>query len=136
MKSRSIKLVPAIALVGLFSLFVLRLQADILAQTPEPAGDVPEFRQPMGMNLSPYAPDGEPIDDEVVSDLENLGVKWMRFEFRAKGTPPDIPYDDYHLAVDNLAARGVEVLGLIDYTTLPLPKEEWSTTDYRDEFAN
>jgi len=64
---------PAIALAGLFSLFVLRLQAEILAQTPEPAGDVPESRQPMGMNLSPYAPDGEPIDDEVVSDLENLG---------------------------------------------------------------
>ena len=136
MESRSIKLVPAIALVGLFSLFVLRLQADILAQTLEPDRDVPESRQPMGMNLSPYAPDGAPINDEVVSDLENLGVKWMRFEFRAKGTPSDIPYDDYHLAVDNLAARGVEVLGLIDYTTLPLPKEEWSTTDYRDEFVS
>ncbi len=137
MTSRSIGLLPAIALVGLVSLLVLRVQADILAQTPEPARDVPESRQPMGMNLSPFGPDGKPIDDVIVSDLENLGVKWMRFEFRAEGTPPDttIPIDDYHLAVDNLAARGIEVLGLIDYTTLPRSQEEWSTTDYREEFV-
>ena len=139
MMKRGIRLVPVIALVAVASLIVAQLQAGILAQAPEARGDVPESRQAMGMNLSPYRMDREtpePIDEPIVSDLENLGVKWMRFEFRAKGTPPDVPRADYHVAADNLAAHGIEALGLIDYTTLPLPKEEWSTTAYREAFVS
>ena len=112
----------------------------ILAQTPEPARDVPESRQSMGINLSPYRMEavGVPIDEQIVGDLENLGAKWMRFEFRAKGTVPNtyIPVEDYTVAADNLAAHGIEILGLIDYTTLPWAKETWSTTDYREKFIS
>lgn len=136
---KGIKPVLIVGLVAAASVFVLQLRADILAQAPEPIADVPESRQAMGMNLSPYRMDIEepvPIDEPIVSDLENLGVKWMRFEFRATGTPPSVPRADYHVAVNNLAAHSVEVLGLIDYTTLPLPKEAWSTTDYREAFVS
>ncbi len=127
-------------LIAVASVFALLLQVDLLAQTPGPIGDVPESRQSMGINLPPYRMDEEdvPIDEEIVGDLERLGAKWMRFEFRAKGTLPDtyIPIDDYAVAASNLAAHGIEVLGLIDYTTLPWPKETWSTTAYRDEFVS
>ncbi|MFN2245311.1 MAG: hypothetical protein ACK2U2_23680 [Anaerolineae bacterium] len=136
MMRKGIRLVQVITLVAAASMIVLKLQASILAQASEPIGDVPESRQAMGMNLSPYREGGVPIDEPIVSDLENLGVKWMRFEFRAKGTPPSIPLADYTVAVNNLAAHGVEALGLIDYTTLPRPKEEWPTTDYREAFVS
>ena len=129
-----------IGLAAALLIAILSLQAEILAQRLEPSGDVPESRQPMGLNLPPYRMDtpGVPIDEQIVGDLENLGAKWMRFEFRAKGTVPDtyIPVDDYHIAADNLAAHGIEILGLIDYTTLPWPKETWSTTEYREAFVS
>ena len=132
------KLAGIICLVAVLSVWILYLQAEIRAQTPELSGDVPESRQSMGINLPPYRMDtpGVPIDEQIVGDLENLGAKWMRFEFRAKGDPPDVPVDDYHVAANNLAAHGIEVLGLIDYTTLPLPKNEWSTTAYREAFVS
>ena len=138
MRNQGIRFAPIIAAASLAFLFMLRLQAEISAKIPDPIREVPDSRQPMGMNLSPYKPEGDPIDDQIVSDLENLGVKWMRFEFRSEGTVPDttIPVEDYHLAIDRLAAHGVEVLGLIDYTTLPWPKEVWSTTHYREEFVS
>jgi hypothetical protein len=77
-----------------------------------------------------------PLDGQIADDLENLGVKWVRFEFRAKGDPPDIPVTDYHAVVDRLAARGIEVLGLLDYATVPRPRESWSQSAYRDEFVH
>ncbi|MFN2220894.1 MAG: hypothetical protein ACK2UA_19955, partial [Anaerolineae bacterium] len=83
MMRKGIRLVQVITLVAAASMIVLKLQASILAQASEPIGDVPESRQAMGMNLSPYREGGVPIDEPIVSDLENLGVKWMRFEFRA-----------------------------------------------------
>ena len=134
----SAKLVLILGSMVVLSVWVLNLQAEILAQTPEPARNVPESRQPMGLNLSPYREGGVPIDEQIVGDLENLGVKWMRFEFRTKGTPPNtyIPVEDYTVAAENLAAHGIEVLGLIDYTTLPWPKADWSTTDYREKFVS
>ena len=129
-----------IGLVAVLSVSILYLQAEIRAQTPVPAGDVPESRQSMGLNLPPYRMDtpGVPIDEQIVGDLENLGAKWMRFEFRAKGDLPNtyIPWADYHTAADNLTAHGIEALGLIDYTTLPWPKETWSSTDYREKFIS
>ena len=132
------KLAPVVGLVVTLAVLVLYLQAEIRAQSPEPPRDVPESRQSMGINLSPYRMDtpGVPIDEQIVGDLENLGAKWMRFEFRAKGNPPEIPFDDYDVAVDNLAAHGVEALGLIDYTTLPWTKDTWSTTTYREAFVS
>jgi len=137
---RNVKLALAAGFVAALSVLVLYLQAEIQAQTLAPAGDVPESRQAMGINLPPYRMDtpGVPIDEQIVGDLENLGAKWMRFEFRAKGSVPNtyIPYADYHTAADNLAARGIEALGLIDYTTLPWSKATWSTTAYREAFVS
>jgi hypothetical protein len=134
------KLAPVFALIAALLVVILLIQLEIQAQTPEPAGDVPESRQSMGINLPPYRMDtpGVPIDEQIVGDLEHLGAKWMRFEFRAKGSLPNtyIPYTDYHLAADNLAARGIEALGLIDYTTLPWSKDTWSTTAYREAFVS
>ncbi len=53
---------------------------------------VPEARRAMGINLPAYRMDqpGVPINDPIVDDLEALGAKWMRFAFRAKGSPPAI----------------------------------------------
>ena len=135
---RKTKLAPVVGLVAALAVLVLYVQAEIQAQVPAPAGDVPESRQSMGLNLPPYRMDtpGVPIDEQIVGDLENLGAKWMRFEFRAKGNPPEIPVDDYDVAVDNLAAHGIEALGLIDYTTLPWTKDTWSTTTYREAFVS
>ena len=134
------KLAPVVGLVATLVVSVLYLQAEIRAQSPEPPRDVPESRQSMGINLPPYRMDtpGVPIDDLIVGDLENLGAKWMRFEFRAKGSVPNttIPFADYAEALDSLAAHGIEALGLIDYTTLPWPKETWSTTAYREAFVS
>ncbi len=132
------KLAPVFALIAALLVVILLIQLEIQAQTPEPAGDVPESRQSMGINLPPYRMDtpGVPIDEQIVGDLENLGAKWMRFEFRAQGDPPEIPFDDYNIAVDNLAAHGIEALGLIDYTTLPWSKDTWSTTAYREAFVS
>jgi hypothetical protein len=125
-------------LIAMASFLIPLLQANLLAQTPEPVRDVPESRQSMGINLPAYRMDepGVPIDDQIVADLENLGAKWMRFEFRARGTPPEIPFEDYRIAAENLAAHGIEILGLVDYTTLPWPREVWSTVEYRDAFVS
>lgn len=135
--NKGVRLALLIALMAGALALVVHLQANVLAQVPSLATEDPESRQAMGINLPPYRMDaaGVPIDEQIVSDLENLGAGWMRFEFRARGTPPSIPFEDYEVAVDNLAAHGIEALGLIDYTTLPEPKESWSTTDYRDEFV-
>jgi hypothetical protein len=137
---KGLRPVLIIAFIAIASGSVLWLQAEILAQEARSASVVPESREAMGINLPPYRMDaaGVPIDEQIVGDLENLGAKWMRFEFRAKGTVPNtyIPVEDYHVAADNLAAHGIEVLGLIDYTTLPWPKETWSTTAYRDQFVS
>ena len=134
------KLAPVVALVAALAMLVLYLQAEIRAESPEPHRDVPESRQSMGINLPPYRMDtpGVPIDEQIVGDLETLGAKWMRFEFRAKGSVPNttIPFADYAEALDNLAAHGIEALGLIDYTTLPWSKETWSTTAYREAFVS
>lgn len=110
-----------------------------LAQSSAISTGVPESRQPMGINLPPYrgdVPGATPIHDQIVDDLENLGAKWMRFEFRARGNPPTIPIDDYHTVLDRLRARGINALGLIDYTTVPRPQAEWSLTSYREAFVS
>jgi hypothetical protein len=97
---------------------------------------VTESRQPMGMNLPPYRMDtGQPIDEFIIGNLAQLGVKWMRFEFRAKGNPPLIPIDNYRQSIALLREHGLHVLGLVDYTTVPAPQSTWSTTQYRDQFA-
>jgi hypothetical protein len=116
----------------------LLLFTDSLAQMPRPVRGVPESRQAMGMNLPPYRMDipGVPIDQQIIGDLERLGVKWVRFEFRAKGNPPVLPVADYHTAVDRLRAHDIEVLGLVDYTTVPAPQDAWGATEYRDRFIS
>ncbi len=109
-----------------------------LAQAAVDIAEVPESRQPMGLNLPPYRMDapGVPLDDQIVDDLESLGVKWVRFEFQAAGNPPAVPVADYHVVVDRLDARGIEVLGLLDYATVPRPREQWGETAFRDEFVH
>lgn len=99
---------------------------------------VPEARRAMGINLPAYRMDqpGVPINDPIVDDLEALGAKWMRFEFRAKGSPPAIPIDDYHTVVDRLRARGIQALGLLDYATVPRPRETWGQSEYREAFVS
>jgi hypothetical protein len=95
----------------------------------------------MGINLPAYRMDSPPgtpipIDDQIVDDLNALGVKWMRVEMRARGNPPTIPIADYHTVLDRLAARNVQTLGLLDYTTVPWPRPSWSTTEFREEFVH
>jgi hypothetical protein len=108
-----------------------------LAQARRAPEVVPESRQAMGMNLPPRRMDtGQPIDEFIVGNLERLGVKWMRFEFRAGGDPPQIPIADYHQSMDLLREHGIEVLGLVDYTTVPAPQSTWGTTEYREQFAS
>jgi hypothetical protein len=109
-----------------------------IAQASDSIGEVPDSRQPMGLNLPPYRMDapGVPLDAEIVDDLEMLGVKWVRLEFQATGSPPAVPITDYQTVVDRLDARGIDVLGLLDYTTVPRPQDSWSQTTYRDEFIH
>jgi hypothetical protein len=123
----------AVAVVGP----VLAFYAPGLAQQSQSIEWVPEARRPMGMNLPAYRMDvpGAPIDEQIVGDLETLGAKWVRFEFRAVGDPPAVPIAGYATAIDRLSARGIRVLGLVDYTTVPRPKAAWGTTAYREEFV-
>jgi hypothetical protein len=115
----------------------LLLLADGLAHALQQIQGVPEVRQAMGMNLPAYRMDvNVPIDELIIGDLEHLGVKWMRFEFRARGNPPVIPLAGYHTAVDRLRVHEIEILGLVDYTTVPAPQPSWGLTDYRDRFIS
>jgi len=115
----------------------LLLFADGLAQALQQGQAVPEARQVMGINLPAYRMDANvPIDELIIDDLEKLGVKWMRFEFRARGNPPVIPIPGYHTAVGRLRAHEIEILGLVDYTTVPAPQSSWGSTEYRDRFIS
>lgn len=116
---------------------ILAVYAPSLAQWARGIEWVREQRRPMGVNLPAYRMDvpGVPIDDQIIDDLESMGAKWMRFEFRARGTPPTLPIANYHLALDRLSARGIRALGLVDYTTVPKPKASWGSTAYRNEFV-
>jgi hypothetical protein len=122
------------AVIGIALLLYGGGGARILAEV---AG-VPESRRAMGINLPAYRMDqpGVPINDPIVDDLEALGAKWMRFEFRAKGSPPIVPIDDYHMVLDRLRARGIHALGLLDYATVPRPRETWGQSEYREAFAS
>ena len=116
---------------------VVLLYVPGLAQVPRSVEWVPEPRRPMGLNLPAYRMDipGAPIDEQIVGDLESLGAKWTRLEFRAMGTPPTVSIAAYATAIDRLSARGIRVLGLLDYTSVPRPKAEWGSTTYREEFV-
>lgn len=127
-----------IGLVAATLVLALPLFRYVLAQPPRPVQGVPESRQAMGMNLPPYRMDipAAPIDEQIIDDLEKLGVKWVRFEFQATGKPPVIPLADYHTAVNRLRAHDIEVLGLVDYTTVRAPQDTWGSTEYRDQFVS
>jgi hypothetical protein len=116
---------------------VLLLLVPSLAQTSRGVEWVPEPRRPMGINLPAYRMDapGVPIDEQIIGDLESLGAKWMRFEFRARGNPPAIPIANYHTVLNRLGARGIRTLGLVDYTTVPQPRASWPSTAYREQFV-
>jgi hypothetical protein len=130
------KRIPALIAVAIGTALLLYSGsgARILAKV---AG-VPESRRAMGINLPAYRMDqpGVPINDPIVDDLEALGAKWMRFEFRAKRSPSTIPIDDYHTVLDCLRARDIHVLGLLDYATVPGPRETWGQSEYREAFVS
>jgi alkaline phosphatase len=132
-----LRLVFGLCLVAVIFGGTLLLLNSSLAQTPPGIKGVPAARQPMGINLPAFRMDnpGVPIDEQIIGDLENLGAKWMRLEFRARGNPPALPIADYTTVLGRLGEHSIQALGLVDYTTVPWSRPSWGTTAYREEFV-
>lgn len=72
---------------------------------------------------------------QVADNLNELGVRWVRMEILKEGYDT-INYAGYDQAVDAAAARGISVLGLIDYTSLYwYSSSEWGSPAFRARFV-
>lgn len=92
-----------------------------------------------GLCVTPYWPDvpghGVCYTSEMASDIRNLGAGWMRCEFLCKrdGT---MDYEGWNEVLSRAREHGLNVIGLLDYSTLSGPtKSDWATPDYAERFA-
>ena len=78
---------------------------------------------------------GIDVSTRLLDDLRYLNVSMLRIEFitNAQG---NIPYREYGYIVDELAERGIEVLGLIAYQSLPHSgPSDWATDSFRERYV-
>ncbi len=88
--------------------------------------------------VQPYHPDtGIDVTTTVLDDLEYLDIEFVRIEFIAE-YPPDgsINYAAYDYLVDEFQKRDIQILGLIDYQSLPHDgPDSWTTDEFRQRFV-
>lgn len=93
----------------------------------------------MGLCVTPYWPDapghGVCYTPEMAADIKELGAKWMRCEFLCK-RDGSMDYEGWDEILKRAESRGLNVIGLLDYSTLQGPsKADWATAEYAQRFA-
>ena len=80
---------------------------------------------------------GIDITTPIFDDLAHLDSRMMRVEFihdAHRGGVINYPAYDY--IFDQFAERGIEILGLIDYQSVPYDTaEDWNTPEFREDFV-
>ena len=91
-----------------------------------------------GINFTAYWPDYVYFTEDIASDLESLGVKWMRVEFIRNWNVGDvINFSAYDQIVDRAAAHGIQILGLLDYQTKQWSeKSDWESPSWQASFVD
>lgn len=96
-------------------------------------------RQDMKCITAPmyYPGAGVLFDRQTAEDVDYLNPSMLRMEFINEGDAQGtINYAAYDYVVREAGERGLEVLGLIDYSSIKWStRDEWSTEDFRDRFA-
>ena len=90
-----------------------------------------------GINAPLYYPgSGILFTPQMADNLNDLGARWVRLEF-IRETNGTINYSSYDYVVDAAATRGISVLGILDYSSVPwYPQEAWSSASFRSVFVN
>jgi hypothetical protein len=116
----------------------VRVEQYPTANLPTPTPVTNKLTRPgfKGISLPYYYPwTGNLLTEYVANDAAELGVEMTRVEFvtEANGSINFAAYDEL---VDRAASRGIEVLGLIDYSAVPVAiSAEWESQTFRDAFA-
>ena len=106
----------------------------VLATFAPAASREPAF---YGINAPLYYPgSGILFNAQMADNLNDLGARTVRLEF-IRETNGSINYASYDYVVDAAAARGISVLGLLDYSSVPwYSQEAWSTDWFRAVFVS
>jgi len=72
--------------------------------------------------------------EEVADNLNEMGVRWLRLGV-IREADESINYAGYDVAVNMAAARGISVLGLIGFDSLPWAPDQWETDAFRALFV-
>ncbi len=98
--------------------------------------DRPQIKCISGPDYSPES--GIQFTRRVADNYAYLNVQMIRVEIKGESSGADKPvnYAAYDYIVDQAAARGIAVLGLIDYMSLAHSgSTDWATQSFRDRFA-
>jgi hypothetical protein len=75
--------------------------------------------------------------ESVASDLNELGVTWIRMEFIIDPAGDFIDYDDYDEIVNRANDHGLKVLGLVDYASKQYAAQsDWEDDAWQDGFRD
>ncbi len=116
----------------------VRVEQYPTANLPTPTPVTNKLTRPFfkGLSMPYYYPwTGNLFTEYVANEAEELGVEMIRVEF-VQEPGGSINLNAYDELVDRAAARGIEVLGLIDYATVSAATSaDWATPQFRSSFA-
>lgn len=105
-----------------------------------PAEEATHLQRPhiKSTTIQPYHyATGIEVTTPVFDDLAHLDARMIRIEFiHDAHRDGEINYPAYDYIFDQLAERGMDVLGLIDYQSVPYgTAEDWNTPEFREAFV-
>ena len=97
-----------------------------------------DYAEHFAINIGAPVWDSNPTFTEAVaSNIEEMGVRWIRMEFITDTGGDYIDYDDYDEIVDRAAAHGISVLGLVDYQSKRYSvQSDWEDSTWQDGFRD